>query len=136
MHVRVNSVIHILIADDFEAWRVRVRHLLKAQSEWQIVAEAADGLEAIRKTIELRPDIVLLDISMPLANGLEAGGTIFTLWPEAKIIFLSINNDEKVMGSALAMGAKGYVLKANASRELVPTISRALLGLSLVPELR
>lgn len=132
----MKSVIHILVADDFETWRVRVRHLLQAQSEWQIVAEAADGLEATRKTIELCPDIVLLDISMPLANGLEAGETIFKSLPEVKIIFLSINNDKKVMGAALAMGAKGYVLKANATRDLVPTISRALLGRSFVPELR
>ena len=82
MHVRVKSVIHILVADDFEAWRVRARHLLQAQSEWKIVAEAADGMEAIRKTIELRPDIALLDISMPHVNGLQAGEAILKSWPE------------------------------------------------------
>ena len=133
-HVRVNSVIRILVADDFEAWRVRVRHLLKAQPEWQIVTEAADGTEAIRKTIEMRPDVVLLDLSMPHVSGLEAAETILKSLPEVRIIFLTMNNDKEVMGAALAMGAKGYVLKANAGRELLPTISRVLLGRPFVPE--
>jgi len=131
----VKSVIRILVADDFEAWRVQVRHLLQAESEWQIVAEAADGLEAIRKALELHPDIALLDLSMPHVNGLEAGETILKALPEVKIIFLTMNNDKEVRAAALSMGAKGYVLKANASRELVPTISRASLWRSFIPEL-
>jgi DNA-binding NarL/FixJ family response regulator len=132
----VNSVIRILIADDFDPWRAQVRHLLRGQSEWQIVAEASDGWEAIRKTIELRPDILLLDISMPHVNGLEACETILESLPEVRVIFLSVTTHKEVMSAALARGAKGYVLKQNALRELVPAISSVLLGRPFVPELR
>jgi DNA-binding NarL/FixJ family response regulator len=117
-------VIRILVADDFEAWRVQVRRLLQAQSDWQIVGEVSDGLEAIRQTVDLRPDLVLLDISMPHLNGLDAAERILQSLPEVKVIFLSLNRDEEVMRAALAMGAEGYVLKANARRELIPAISR------------
>jgi DNA-binding NarL/FixJ family response regulator len=120
----VESVIRILVADDFEAWRALVRRLLQPQSDWQIVAEASDGLEAVRKTIELRPDLAILDISMPLLNGLDACEKILESLPEAKVIFLSVNNYEEVMSAALAMGAEEYVLKANARRDLLPAISR------------
>jgi DNA-binding NarL/FixJ family response regulator len=117
-------VIRILVADDFEAWRVQFRRLLQAQSDWQIVGEVSDGLEAIRQTVDLRPDLVLLDISMPHLNGLDAAERILQSLPEVKVIFLSLNRDEEVMRAALAMGAEGYVLKANARRELIPAISR------------
>ena len=117
-------MIRILVADDFQAWRAQVRRLLQAQSDCQIVAEASDGLEAVRKTIELRPDLVILDVSMPHLNGLEAAETILRSLPEVKVIFLSVNNYKEVMSAALAMGAEEYVLKANAGRELIPAISR------------
>jgi DNA-binding NarL/FixJ family response regulator len=118
------SVIRILVADDFEAWRVLVCRLLQPQSDWQIVAEASDGLEAVQKTIELRPDLVILDISMPHLNGLDACEKILESLPEVKVIFLSVNNHDEVMSAALAMGAEGYVLKANAVHDLIPAISR------------
>ena len=105
-------MIRILVADDFEAWRALVHRLLQVQSEWQIVAEVSDGLEAVRRTIELRPDLVLLDISMPHMNGLDAAEIILQAVPEAKLIFLSVNDHKEVMSAALAMGAEGYVLKA------------------------
>jgi DNA-binding NarL/FixJ family response regulator len=117
-------VIRILVADDFEAWRALVHRLLQAQSEWEIVAEVSDGLEAVRRTIELRPDLVLLDISMPNINGLDAAEIILRSLPEIKLIFLSVNDHKEVMSAALAMGAEEYVLKANAGRELVPAIFR------------
>ena len=117
-------MIRILVADDFQAWRAQVRRLLQAQSEWQIVAEASDGLEAVRKTIELRPDLAILDISMPHLNGLDACEKILRSLPKIKVIFLSVNTYEEVMSAALAMGAEEYVLKANARRDLIPAISR------------
>jgi DNA-binding NarL/FixJ family response regulator len=117
-------MIRILVADDFQAWRAQVRRLLQAQSDWQIVVEASDGLEAIRKTVDLRPDLVLLDVSMPLLSGLDAAERILQSLPEVKVIFLSLNSHKEVMSAALAMGAEGYVLKANARRELIPAISR------------
>jgi DNA-binding NarL/FixJ family response regulator len=83
-------------------------------------------LEAVRKTIELRPDLAILDISMPHLNGLDACEKILRSLPKIKVIFLSVNNYEEVMSAALAMGAEEYVLKANARRELIPAISRCL----------
>lgn len=117
-------MIRILVADDFEAWRVLVRRLLQPQSDWQIAAEASDGLEAVRKTIEVHPDLVLLDIAMPRLNGLDACEKILESLPEVKVIFLSVNNYAEVMSGAFAVGAEGYVLKENAGRELIPAISR------------
>ena len=129
-------MIRVLIADDFEAWRAKARYLLRVKPEWQIVGEAVDGLETIRKTIEIRPDVVLLDISMPGVSGLQACEKILQAFPETVVIFLSQNTDKEVANAALVTGAKGYVLKVNASRELIPAISRALLGRLSGPELR
>ena len=120
----VESVIRILVADDFEAWRALVRRLLQPQSDWQIVAEASDGLDAVWKTIELRPDLVLLDISMPNLNGLDVCEKILELLPAVKVIFVRVDDHKEVVRAALAMGAEGYVPKAKAVHDLIPAISR------------
>jgi DNA-binding NarL/FixJ family response regulator len=117
-------VIRILIADDFESWRAEVRRLLRKRSDWQIVGEVSDGLLAIQKVVELRPDLILLDLAMPNLDGLQACGRILNSFPAANVIFLSQNTNSEVVSAALATGAKGYVLKANAFTELIPAIER------------
>ena len=102
--------VQILLADDFEPWRSKVRAFLKREIQWKVF-EACDGLEAIRKTVELHPDVVLLDIAMPGLNGIEAAKKIRKLSPDSSIIFLTIDEDKDVMATALRTGAVAYVSK-------------------------
>jgi DNA-binding NarL/FixJ family response regulator len=81
--------VHILLADDFAPWRSRVRSFLQLETEWKIVSEACDGLEAVQKAAELHPDVVLLDLSMPGLNGVEATRRIRQCSPDSKIVILT-----------------------------------------------
>jgi DNA-binding NarL/FixJ family response regulator len=118
--------IRFLVADDFADWRVRIRSMLQAQPEWQIIGEACDGLEAVQRTKELHPDIVVLDIGMPKLGGIEAAKRIRQDSPSSRIIFVTQENDADIRTAALATGAEGYLLKANAMSELLPTVEIAL----------
>ena len=118
--------VHILIADDFEAWRLEVRTFLQARTEWQIVSEARDGLEVVQKASKLRPDVVLLDIGMPGLNGIAAAAQIRQLSPNSKIIFLTANSDSDVIHEAQNAGLDGYVLKFQGGNELIAAIEKAL----------
>jgi DNA-binding NarL/FixJ family response regulator len=122
------SSIRILIADDFEDWRRQARLLLQARPEWQVIAEASDGSEAVQKAEELKPDIILLDIGLPKLNGIEAALRIRQLSPSSKIIFLSLHNSLDVVQAALSTGARGYVRKTDAQSELLPAVDAALRG--------
>ena len=121
-----DTPIRILVADDFDPWRAQTRCILHERPEWQIVSEACDGLEAVRKAAELHPEVVLLDIRMPLLGGIEAAQNILRDSPEAKVVFVTQNGDAEIRRAALDTGAQGYVLKANAQRELIHAISAAL----------
>lgn len=118
--------VRILVPDDFAPWRAKVRRILRVRPEFQIVSEASDGLEAVEKAGELRPDVVLLDVGMPDLSGIEAAERIRQVSPESKIVFVSQNASEEVISAALAAGAEGYVLKLNAATELIPAIAAAL----------
>ncbi len=120
------SSIRILMADDFEGWRHQARSLLQARPEWQVVAEASDGPEAIQKAEELKPDLILLDIGLPKLNGIEAARQIRQLAPSSKIIFLSLYNDHDIVRAALAIGALGYVHKKDARSELLLAVDSVL----------
>jgi len=120
------SSIRILIADDFKDWRRQVRLLFKTQPEWQVVAEAADGLEAIQKAEELKPDLIVLDIGLPKLNGIEAARRIRQFSASSKIVFLSQVNDRDVVQAALRTGAQGYVHKADVRSDFLPAIQAAL----------
>lgn len=126
------STIRILIADDYADWRRQVRSLLQARPEWQVIAEALDGSEAIQKAEELKPDLVVLDIGLPKLNGIEAARRIRQLSPSSKIIFLSQKNDPDVVRAALSTGAQGYVCKTDARRELVLALDVVLRGKQFV----
>ena len=122
------SSIRILIADDFGDWRLQNRLLLQARPEWQVIAEASDGSEAVQKAKELKPDVVLLDIGLPKLNGIEAARRIRQLSPSSKIVFLSQNNDLDIVQAALSTGALGYVHKTDARSELLPAVDAVLRG--------
>lgn len=124
-HMRV---IRIAIADDYDPWRARVREMLQSCADWHIVAEARDGLEAVRAATELKLDVVLLDIGMPLLDGIRAAARILHVSPMTRIIFLTQQDENDIRVAALATGAAGYVLKSRAADELRPTIEAALVS--------
>jgi DNA-binding NarL/FixJ family response regulator len=117
--------VRILIADDHELIRHGVRTVLETQAGWVVCGEASTGRDAVAKALDLRPDIVVLDISMPELNGLEATRQIRRA-VSAKILVLTVHESEQLVTEVLDAGAHGYVLKADAGRTLVQAI-RALL---------
>src|SRR6267143_5725813 len=121
-------MIKVLIVDDYEDWRRTVRLLLYERPELQVISEVSDGVEAVQKAGELKPDLILLDIGLPKLNGIEAARRIRQLSPNSRIIFLSLYNDLDVVRAALSTGALGYLHKTNARGELVPAVDAVLRG--------
>ena len=126
------SVTRILVVDDFEPWRRFVASALQKHSHLQIVFEASDGVQAVQKAEELQPDLILLDIGLPTLNGIEAARRIRGLVPNAKILLLSENESSDIAEAALSTGAKGYVVKSDAGRELLTAIGAVLEGKQFV----
>ncbi len=112
----------ILIADDHAMVRGGLRLLLERQSGFEVVGEAADGAEAVREALMLRPDIAILDVSMPLLTGLQAAREIRAQAPEIQVLILSMHDDERYVFEALKAGASGYVLKREADTALVDAV--------------
>ena len=124
--------IRILVVDDYTDWRSKVRSLLRERPEWQIIGEVSDGLEAVQRADQLKPDLILLDISLPTLNGIEAARRIRQLSPDSKIIFLSTDNSLDTVHEALSTGALGYVHKARAQNDLLPAVDAVLQGQEFV----
>lgn len=120
--------IRVLVVDDFKAFRQWVSTFLGEHGGFEVAGEAANAKEAFQKAQELVPDLVLLDVGLPDGNGLEVGKQICGVAPSAKIVFLSAWADRDVVQSALRNGAKGYVLKSDAPKELLPAITVVLNG--------
>jgi DNA-binding NarL/FixJ family response regulator len=102
--------------------------MLAWNAEWNVVAEAADGLEAIQKAQTLKPDLIVLDLGLPHLNGMEAARQIRQVLPHTKILFLTAINDRDVVREALDTGAQGYVLKIDARTQLLPAVVGLLGG--------
>jgi len=114
----------VLIVDDSAQFRVLLRDLVAAESDLQVVGEAADGAEAIHLALELRPDIMLLDLVMPQINGLEVLKRIKAERPEIKVIIVTMHTEEAYRQAAEASGADAFLLKKTLGTALVPTIHR------------
>ena len=110
--------VRVLIADDHELVRRGLRSLLASRPGWEICGEAKDGVEAIEMTKELAPDLILLDITMPRLNGLEAARVIRREAPQTQILILSQHDTEEMSASALQAGARGYVSKSDVAGTL------------------
>jgi DNA-binding NarL/FixJ family response regulator len=116
------SQIRILLADDHTVMRRGLRLLLESQAEFTVVAEASDGRKAVEQAELAKPDVVVLDITMPNLGGIEAAQRIAALLPHTSIIFLSMHSDEGYVLRALKAGAKGYLLKDAAEGDLIEAI--------------
>jgi DNA-binding NarL/FixJ family response regulator len=114
--------LRLLLADDHHIVRAGLRCLLESQAGWEVVAEACDGREAVAKAAETRPDVALLDIGMPVLNGLEAAQQIVQNVPRTKIVMLTVHDSDAMIHKVLAVGARGYLFKTDAARDLVNAI--------------
>jgi DNA-binding NarL/FixJ family response regulator len=117
------AVLRILIADDHELVRRGIRALLEAEPNWSVIADVNDGQKALEEAQRLKPDIVILDISMPRLNGLEAARRIKKTLPEIKVLIVTMHDSENVAREVLESGARGYVTKAETARDLVTAVS-------------
>ena len=114
--------IRILLADDHPVVRQGLKTLLEGYPGWQIVGEAADGLEALDKADRLQPDVVVLDVTMPRMNGLETCRRLRQKVPDLEILFVTQHDSPHMMREALDAGARGYVVKSNAARDLLEAV--------------
>ncbi len=112
----------ILVADDHGIVRAGIRLLVERQSDLEVVAEAADGVEAVQRALSVRPDLCILDVGMPRMTGLQAAREIRSHLPDARVLILSMHDDEHYLFEALKAGASGYVLKREADQDLVGAI--------------
>jgi DNA-binding NarL/FixJ family response regulator len=140
LHVRT------LVVDDFSSFRRRVCWMLEENPEVRLIGEAADGAEAVQKAVEFQPDLILLDSDLPKLSGIDAARQIRKVVPKSKILFVSQDSNPEVVQSAFQLGARGYVIKSDAARELLTAVktviqgaqyvSRALAGLDLTDAAR
>jgi DNA-binding NarL/FixJ family response regulator len=114
--------VRILVADDHEVVRRGVCTLLESHPGWEICCEVGDGREAVEKVAQLKPDIVILDIGMPRLNGLEAARQILKTDPRQRVLVLTISDAEQVVQEVLKAGARGFLLKSDAAKEVVSAV--------------
>jgi DNA-binding NarL/FixJ family response regulator len=115
-------MLRILIADDHEVARHGIRALLESHPGWEVCGEAKDGRETVELAESLKPDLILLDIGMPNLNGLEATRQILATSPEAVILILTMHDTDHVVREVLRAGARGFLLKSDAGRDLVAAV--------------
>jgi DNA-binding NarL/FixJ family response regulator len=116
------TALRILIADDHAVVRAGLRTLLESRSGWEVCAEAADGRDAVEKATKLQPDIAVLDISMPLLNGVEAARRIHIASPQTGILILTMHESDELVQQDVDAGARGYILKDDADRILLAAV--------------
>jgi DNA-binding NarL/FixJ family response regulator len=126
------SFVRVLIVEDYEPFRRFLRSTLGKRPGLELVGEASDGLEAVRKAEELQPDLIVLDIGLRTFNGIEAARRIRRLSPKSKIIFVSQESSAEVAQEAFSLGALGYVVKAHAGSELLAAVEAVLEGRQFV----
>lgn len=116
--------LRVLVVDDNESVRRSICQVLRSQSDMEVVCEAVDGLDAIRKTREHRPDVALVDITMPTMNGLEVAEVLKRDFPSVQVVIVSQHDSRGFQWAALAAGVSGYIVKSNVGRDLIPELRR------------
>jgi DNA-binding NarL/FixJ family response regulator len=114
--------IRILLVDDHPIVRQGLKTLLEGHSGWDVIGEASDGAEAVEKAKDLNPDVMVLDVTMPRMNGLEACRLLRQECPGLEILFVTQHDSPQMMREALEAGARGYVVKSNAARDLLAAV--------------
>jgi DNA-binding NarL/FixJ family response regulator len=122
------SILRILVVDDFAPWRRSVSTIAQIEPGWHVISEASDGLQAVQKAEELKPDLILLDISLPKLSGIEAARQIRKVAPNSKILFVSTYASWEIAERALDTGASGYVVKGDAWNELAMAMEAVFQG--------
>jgi DNA-binding NarL/FixJ family response regulator len=122
------SAFRVLVVDDYESWRRFIISSLQKWPELQVVGEASDGQEAVQKSQQLQPDLILLDIGLPTMNGIEAARQIRQQSPNARILFCSENLSADVAEEALRAGAGGYLVKSDAGSDLLSAVTSVIQG--------
>ena len=114
--------VRILVVDDHPIVRHGLRTLLGGRPEWEIIDEAEDGIEAVEKADRMKPDVVVLDVSMPRMDGLEACRRIRKSVPKSEVLMVTQHDSPQMMHEALSAGARGYIVKADAARDLLAAL--------------
>jgi DNA-binding NarL/FixJ family response regulator len=114
--------IRILVVDDHPIVRQGLKTLLEGHSGWQVIGEASDGAEALERAGELNPDVMVLDVTMPRMNGLEACRLLRRQFPDLEVLFVTQHDSPQMMREALEAGPRGYVVKSNAARDLLAAV--------------
>jgi DNA-binding NarL/FixJ family response regulator len=117
------KTVNILVADDHDIVREGLKTLLQSQPKWKICDEASTGREAVEKARQHKPDIIVLDFSMPELNGLEATRQIRKILPRTEVLILTMHDSEQLAKEVLQAGARGYLLKTHAKKQLVPAVA-------------
>jgi len=120
--------VRVVVVDDYAPFRSFFCATLRKNPELQIVAEVADGLEAVHKAEALQPDLIVLDLGLPTLNGIEAARQIRKVAPQSKVLFVSQESSADVVEEALSLGSAGYVVKAQAGRELLAAVEAVRQG--------
>jgi DNA-binding NarL/FixJ family response regulator len=120
------SSLRVLVVEDFSPFRRFICSTLQKLPDLRVICEVSDGLEAVQKAQDMKPDLILLDIGLPGLNGIEAARRIRKLVPESKIIFLTQESSPEVVREALSLGAAGYVAKTRAGSELLPAVEAVI----------
>lgn len=125
--------VRVLIADDHEVMRLGIRNLLEVQPGWSVCAEANNGKEAVEKTLQFHPDVIIMDITMPVMNGLEAASQITKKQPQIPVILFSLHLSDDLYRHFKTDGIRGAVAKGDAARDLVLAVQTVLAGGTFFP---
>jgi len=128
------DTISVLLVDDHTLFRSGVRSLLQRNPRFTVVGEASDGVDGVKRALQLRPDVILLDLHMPGMTGVEALQVILQGWPEAAVIMLTVSEEGEDLATALQAGARGYLIKNIDADYLIRAVERAAAGESVLAE--